>query len=265
MKIGKPKEPKVTVYDAITTDMLAVALFDAHHDPENDDFHPAYKVARKYVLDVKPDMIILGGDWCTFDSLSNWNKAKPLIAEGKRYSDDWEVGYDELYFLKNKLPNTEFHFILGNHEERGAWYCQKNPSMQGTIDVRRDLGLYDLCETITDFEDFIQIGELAYTHGWYWGVYHAAMTMREFVGNVLYGHVHHFQSTSKNKHFRKKEYIAQSIGCLTDRYPEWKGKKPTRFQNGLATIEYQSDGIFNAYPNVIIDGTFSYGGYTWKA
>jgi predicted phosphodiesterase len=224
-----------TVYDAIKTDMLAVALFDAHHDPETDDFHPAYKVARKYVLDVKPDMIILGGDWCTFDSLSNWNKAKPLIAEGKRYSDDWEVGYDELYFLK------------------------------GTIDVRRDLGLYDLCETITDFEDFIQIGELAYTHGWYWGVYHAAMTMREFVGNVLYGHVHHFQSTSKNKHFRKKEYIAQSIGCLTDRYPEWKGKKPTRFQNGFATIEYQSNGIFNAYPHVIIEGTFSYGGHTWKA
>lgn len=249
----------------IDTDMTAVALFDAHHSPENEDFHPAYKVARQYVLDIKPAMIIIGGDWGSFDSLSNWNKSKPLIAEGKRYSEDVEVCYDELYFLKNKLPDTEFHFILGNHEERGQWYTNGNPAMEGFVDVRRDLGLYDLCETITDFEDFIQIGELAYTHGWYWGVYHAAMTMREFVGNVLYGHVHHFQSTSKNRHMRKKEYIAQSIGCLTDRYPEWKGKKPTRFQNGFATVEYQSDGIFNAYPHVIIDGTFSYGGFTWKA
>jgi hypothetical protein len=247
------------------TDHVAVALFDAHHDPENEDFHPAYAVAREFVLDIKPDSLIIGGDWGTFDSLSNWNKAKPLIAEGKRYSDDWEVGYDELYFLKNKLPNMDMHFILGNHEQRGQWYCEKNPSMQGTIDVRRDLGLYDLCETITDFEDYLNIGELAYTHGWYWGVYHAAMTMREFVGNIIYGHVHHFQSDSKNKHFKKKEYIAQSIGCLTDRYPEWKGKKPTRFQNGFAVIEYRSDGTYTVHPIVIINGVFSYGGYTWKA
>jgi hypothetical protein len=247
------------------TDHVLVALFDAHHDPENDDFHPAYAAAREFLLDIKPDTVVIGGDWCSFDSLSNWNKAKPLIAEGKRYSDDWEVGYDELYFLKNKLPNTDFHFILGNHEERGQWYCNKNPSMQGTIDVRRDLGLYDLCETITDFEDYLNIGECAYTHGWYWGVYHAAMTMKEFVGNILYGHVHHFQSDSKNKHFKKKEYIAQSIGCLTDRYPEWKGKKPTRFQNGFAVVEYRSDGTYTPHPIVIINGEFSYGGYTWKA
>lgn len=249
----------------IETDMRAVALFDAHLDPENDDFHPSYKVAREFILDIEPEIVVIGGDWCSFDSLSNWNKSKPLIAEGKRYHDDVEVGYDELYFLKNKLHNTEFHFIIGNHEERGQWYVNKNPEMAKFVDVRRDLGLYDLCETITDFSDFIQIGELAYTHGWYWNKYHANKTMEEFVGNVLYGHVHHFQSTSKNKHFAKREYIAQSIGCLTDRYPEWKGNKPTRFQNGLAAIEYQSDGKFNALPLVVIDGSFSYGGYTWKA
>jgi hypothetical protein len=247
------------------TDMVVVALFDAHHDPEKEDFHPAYKVAREYVLDIKPDRVVIGGDWGSFDSLSNWNRAKPLIAEGKRYSDDAEVCYDELYFLKNKLYNTDFDFIFGNHEQRGRWYCEKNPAMEGTIDIERDLGLHDLCDTITGFEDFMSIGSLSYTHGWYWGVYHAAMTMKEFVGNVLYGHVHHFQSDSKNKHFKKKEYIAQSIGCLTDRYPEWKGKKPTRFQNGFATIEYRSDGTYNVCPHVIIDGTFSYGGYTWRA
>jgi hypothetical protein len=249
----------------VETDHVAVALFDAHHDPDKEDFHPAYAAVREFLLDIEPDTVVIGGDWCSFDSLSNWNVAKPLIAEGKRYADDWEVGHDELYFLKNKLHKADFHFIMGNHEQRGQWYCEKNPSMKKTIDVKRDLGLYDLCETITDFEDYLNIGELAYTHGWYWGVYHAAMTMREFVGNVMYGHVHHFQSDSKNKHFKKKEYLAQSIGCLTDRYPEWKGKKPTRFQNGFAVVEYRSDGTYTPHPIVIINGEFSYGGYTWKA
>lgn len=249
----------------VKTDMVTVALFDVHLDPEKDEFHPAYAAAREFVLDIKPDRIIIGGDWGSFDSLSNWNKSKPLIAEGKRYSDDVEVCYDELYFLKNKLPDTEFDFIKGNHEERGQWYCNKNPEMEGFVDIERDLGLHELCDTITDFEDFLTIGELAFTHGWFWNMYHASKTMREFVGNVLYGHVHHFQSDSKNQHFKKKEYIAQSIGCLTDRYPDWKGHKPTRFQNGFAVVEFRSNGHFNVIPLTIIDGSFSYGGYTWSA
>jgi hypothetical protein len=59
------------------TDHVAVALFDAHHDPEKDEFHPAYSVAREFILDIKPDTVVIGGDWVTLDSLSNWNKAKP--------------------------------------------------------------------------------------------------------------------------------------------------------------------------------------------
>jgi len=247
------------------TDKIFVGLFDAHHDPEEERFHPAYKAVREFCLDIKPDCIMVMGDWGTFDSLSNWNKQKPLIAEGKRYQDDVEACLDELYFLKNRLHKTEFRFVKGNHEERAKWYVQKNPEMEGFIDIDRDLMLNDLCESITGFEDHITIGELTWTHGWYWNKYHANMTMQEFVGNVVYGHVHHFQSDSKNKHFKKKEMIVQSIGCLTDRYPEWKGKKPTRHQNGFAVCEYRSNGNFTLHPIPIIDGEFSYGGYTWRA
>lgn len=249
----------------IASDKQAVGLFDAHHDPDLTEFHPAYKVAREYILEIKPEIVVVGGDWGSFDSLSNWNKSKPLIAEGKRYADDVHVCYDELYFLKNKLHNSEFHFIKGNHEKRGQWYCNKNPEMEGFVDIERDLGLHDLCETITDYEDFIEIGELAWTHGWYYNIHHAKKTLAQFVGNILYGHVHHFQQDTLNVHFKKKELIAQSVGCLTDRYPDWKGGKPTRFQNGFCTVEYRSNGEFNIYPHVIINEQFSYGGFTWRA
>ena len=248
----------------IKTDMIAVGLFDVHLEPEKEEFHPAYAAVREFVLDIRPDIVMIMGDWGEFASLSNWNKAKPLIAEGKRYKDDAEVCLDELYFLKNSLPDTEFHFVKGNHEERAKWYVQKNPEMEGFIDLESDLMLYDLCETVTEFEDYFQLGELAWTHGWFWNMYHAAKTMREFVGNVVYGHVHHFQQDSKNQHFKKKEYISQAVGCLTDRYPEWKGNKPTRFQNGFAVCEYRSNGHFTLHPIAVINGAFSYGGYTWK-
>lgn len=249
----------------VQTDQIFVGIFDAHHLPELDEFHPAYAVVREFIQDIKPNGVIIGGDWGSFDSLSNWNDKKPLIAEGKRYQDDKEVCLDELYFLKNKLYDTEFHFIKGNHEARARWYVEKNPAMEGFIDIDRDLMLEDLCETITEYNDHLTIGELTWTHGWYWNKFHAHKTMQEFVGNVVYGHVHHFQSDSKNKHFKKKEYIVQSIGCLTDRYPEWKGLKPTRFQNGFCVCEYRNNGQFNLVPLTIIDGCFSYGGYTWRA
>lgn len=245
--------------------MVFVGLFDVHLDPMLDEFHPAYLAARNFILDIKPDGIVLGGDWGSFDSLGNWNKNKPLIAEGKRYEDDREVCLDELYFLKNKLHNTEFHWLTGNHEQRARWYVEKNPEMEGFIDINRDLMLYDLCETVTEYNDIMTIGELSWAHGFFYNVYHSAKTLHEFGDNIVYGHVHNFQSASKNQHFSRKEYISQSIGCLTDRYPEWKSNSPTRFQNGFVVVEYRHNGQFTMHPIIIINGHFMYGGYEWSA
>jgi hypothetical protein len=93
-----------------------VGLYDIHLDPEDDYFHPAYAVARQYVLDVKPKILLF--DMGTFDSLSGWNDKKPLIAEGKRYSEDYKVVRDELIFYRHHLPKTRMIYLMGNHEER---------------------------------------------------------------------------------------------------------------------------------------------------
>lgn len=243
----------------------AVGLFDVHLDPENDEFHPAYKVARQYTLDVEPEILVLGGDFGTYNSLSSWNKKKPLKAEGKRYYDDYTACLDELYMYTHRLPNTRKVFIMGNHEQRAEWLVEKHPNMKDFVNLRRQLELDDLGWEVVDFEDYIQIGELAWTHGWYWNEYHAAMTLKRFVGNVVYGHVHHHQVDTQNVHFGKKQHIALSSGCLSDRYPEWKGKKPTRFQNGFVTVNYRKDGKFNIDHHMIFGGEFSYNGFTWRA
>lgn len=248
----------------LKTDQQAVGLFDAHLDPTLPEFHPAYLAARQYVLDIQPEILVFGGDWGTFDSLSSWNKDKPLLAENKRYKEEVKFCRDELYFLRNKLPNTKHYFLFGNHEQRAKWFVEKHPALEDFINVEKDLWLKELDMEVVGFNDFVEIGELAWTHGYFWTKYHARRHLDEFAGNVIYGHVHHFQSDTKNVHYRKKELIAHSIGCLTSRYPEWKGNKPTRFQNGFATVEYRSNGEFNINPHVIIGGAFSYGGFTWK-
>lgn len=241
-----------------------IGLYDIHLDPERDRFHPAYLAARQYVVDVKPKQLLFGGDMGTFDSLSNWNLKKPLIAEGKRYKDDIEVVIDELNYYRMKLPSTEFIYVIGNHEERIKWYVQKNPGMFGFMDQIKDLRLEKYCQYIVHFDKHVTIGKCSYAHGWYWNKYHAAKTLHEFGDNIIYGHVHHRQTHSRNIHFGQKPQIAMSVPCLTDRYPEYRGAKPSRHQNGFVTVNYRWDGTFSADVHQIYDGAFSYAKHTWR-
>jgi hypothetical protein len=242
-----------------------VALFDAHLDPGDEDFHPAYKVAKKYTLTVKPKVLLFGGDMGTFDSLSSWNTAKPLIAEGKRYSHDFKIVLNELRHFRQELPNTRMIYIVGNHERRIHWFVQKNPSMFEHMDMRKDLELDSLGIEVVDFGKHIQIGKLCYAHGWNWNMYHAKKTLVEFSDNIAYGHVHHWQVETRNVHFDQQPQAAISVPCLTDRYPDYRDGKPTRHQNGFLTVNYRRDGRYNADVHMIFDGCFSYAGRTWEA
>lgn len=248
----------------VKCDFQLVGLFDIHLVAGAIEFHPAYLAARRYVVDIQPKIILFGGDMGTFDSLSNWNAKKPLIAEGKRYKDDYEVVVDELNYYDIKCPNSEKIFIIGNHEERIKWYVQKNPGMFGHMDMVKDLRLEKYCDYIVHFDKHVTIGKASYAHGWYWNKYHAAKTLHEFGDNIFYGHVHHRQTESRNIHFGAKPQIAMSIPCLTDRYPEYRGAKPSRHQNGFLTVNYRTGGTFSADCHQIYDGEFSYAGNTWS-
>jgi predicted MPP superfamily phosphohydrolase len=242
-----------------------VGLYDAHLDPADEYFHPAYAVARKYVLDIKPRILLLGGDMGTFDSLSSWNDKKPLIAEGKRYSEDYKVVKDELIYYRHHLPKTRIIYLMGNHEERVTWFVQKQPAMYEHMDLIKDLKLKELGIEWVDFNKHISIGKTSYAHGWNWNMYHAKKTLMEFSDNIIYGHVHHWQVETRNVHFDRRPQAAIAVPCLTDRYPEYRSNAPTRHQNGFLTVDYRKDGTYNPYVHMIFDGCFSHGGRTWRA
>ena len=248
----------------LKTDSIAVGLPDAHLDPFDDELHPAYLAARSYCFDTEPDILVWMGDTGEFASLSNWNKKKPRFAEGRRYRDDYEIVKDELYLFANRLPKAKKFYIIGNHDQRAQWYVDKNPEMEEHIDLINDLQLEEMGYTVVPYNEALQIGQLWWAHGWYWNKYHAAKTLNDFGDNIVYCHVHHLQQETRNIHFAKKEQTAQSLGCLTSRYPDYKQKRPTRHQNGFCTVEYNHRGEFQLYPHIIIKGEFSYGGYTWK-
>jgi predicted phosphodiesterase len=242
-----------------------VGLYDIHLDPEDEGYHPAYEVAKKYVMDIEPKVLLFGGDMGTFDSLSSWNNKKPLIAENKRYSHDYKIVRDELIFYRENLPpKTKMIYIMGNHERRVWWYVQKQPALYEHMDLEKDLKLRELNIEVVPFGKHIQIGKCSYAHGWNWNIYHARKTLTEFSDNIIYGHTHHWQVETRNVHFDKRPQAAICVPCLTDRYPDYADGKPTRHQNGFLHVDYRKDGTFNPYVPMIFDGCFSFAGKTWR-
>jgi hypothetical protein len=99
----------------------------------------------RFIVDKKPDVIILAGDWYDMPATSRWNS--PSEAEGLRIADDIQAGNDALAEMmrpvvmeqerlrRNKKKGwvPELHVTLGNHEYHLVRYVEQNPSLEGLI------------------------------------------------------------------------------------------------------------------------------------
>ena len=104
--------------------------------------HPDYNNKRfswlgELVADVKPDHVIMIGDWADMPSLCSYDKWTKGF-EGRRYKKDIEAAIDaqERFFKpikarKKKLP--KFWMLEGNHEHRIERATKLEPILDGTI------------------------------------------------------------------------------------------------------------------------------------
>lgn len=101
----------------------------------------------EWIVEHKPDRIIVIGDWWDMPSLSAYDRPGTLKAEGARYEADVECGNDAFRLLsdaitdeserirrnKKKAWNPDCHFLFGNHEQRIDRAVNADPRMAGTI------------------------------------------------------------------------------------------------------------------------------------
>ncbi len=242
-----------------------VALFDIHDDPFK-ELHPSYKVAKKFLKDYQPDRIILGGDIATVDSISYFVNKKPRLAEGRRYKDDVDSCKKLIRGLQKDNPDADYDYIIGNHEFRVERYLNEHPAMIETMDWVENVGIEtEFGMDVTPYNKVLTIGKLAFMHGWYWNIYHAAKTLKWYGDNIIYGHVHEHQVAVQNVMSTRQPTMAMSAGCLTNINPDYRLGMPTRTQNGLVVVDMHRDGRFTPHHVMIIDGVLGYGGYVWKA
>jgi len=234
------------------------------------DIHsPHYKEklmesVNKFIFDYEPDEIVYMGDQVSLDSISYFNKNKPLLKEGQRLIKDYNEFDKNILQIHENITRMDIRrtFMIGNHEYRVDRYIEEHPELEGLIDITQCLKLKERGYNVIPYNHIYKIGKLNIIHGYYYNIYHAKKTVEDFEGNVVYAHVHSPQMFTKHTPVDRKGYhTATSLPCLCNLKPDYKKNLPNFWVNGFGIIEHvPATGHFNLYTIIIIDGCFIYNG-----
>ena len=229
------------------------------HLSHTEEEHPSYSLVKQFGRDWKPDFAIDLGDWLDFDYLSKFTENDDLSREGKRLQKDVDLALRD---LDEWAEITSEHVKLqGNHDARLDRLIEAQPAFEWLVAPEK---LFEFVQRgihyVRDREQPYRLGKLNVIHGWYWSKYHAQKHLDALSGNVVYGHVHAFQTASKVLEAQGDEIAAWSLGCLSDKAPSYKKGRPSGWQNGFAVVYVDECGRFNLYPIRIIGGAFLFEG-----
>lgn len=213
----------------------------------------AYKLMKQFAQYIKPDLVVIMGDFINFDTISKFNIDKPRIVENKRLAKDIALANEELDFWCNLAD--EVVYIEGNHEFRLQHYLDKNPSLEGLLDLplmlkfneRKNLTFVEI-----NLEYQIYNTKLYVVHGAYHNIYHTKKHLDTYnLPHLVYGHLHHKQVHTKTT--RTTNYTCESLGCLCDLNPMYLRNKPSKFQNGFGFAYVDWSTQQHTFYNIIID------------
>lgn len=243
-----------------TTGYTVAGLWDVHLDARHPLPQP-YKLAKRFVKDTQPDVLVVGGDFADMGCISRYNKDRHLTKERMRYKHDCRLAADELAELRDCCK--EMVFLEGNHEAWIRQYVDKHPELSEFMNMTENFGLDKLQCLVVPENEVCSIGKMNFIHGQFFGKYHTRKHFDEFKDNIFYGHTHDRQSFHRRIKHNSHEYESASFGCLCHRDPEyWRGK-PNNWAWGFGWFEAREDHNFNSYFIRIVNNACTYGGQTW--
>lgn len=188
---------------------LAVVFNDLHipfHD-EN-----LLHIALKCCIDVKPNLIILNGDFFDFYGISRFDSS-PNRADDLEY--ELTIGREVLQLIRYAFPRARIVFIMGNHEERLTSFlsrgknkalfnlsCLKIPNLLNFEKYK-----IEFCE-----DKFYLNKKFIITHGSKEGLEPAKAQGLSLMKNGISGHAHKTQKFERN--FLDLNIEWNSTGCM---------------------------------------------------
>jgi len=252
---------------------LYIAGYDLHF-PKVD--WPTFKAMMDFINNNKVDGFIFGGDMFDNSCISHHTRGKPMLRDRGAYKDE-ETAFIRkiLQPLDIALGDATKVWIEGNHDFWEQQLVEEQPELDG---IQRGPSLYsDNPGSLTLEErewEFVPCGQsfkkgfLTFIHGEtltgfgnQGSIMHSKKAVESYCTNVVYGHTHTPQSFTKVlPHDETQKWQSYCMPILGAVNPAYLRNRPTAWLTGFGIIEFQSNGRFNVYPIVVIDGTFVFGG-----
>ena len=141
---------------------------------------------------------------------------------------------------------------MGNHEYRIERLLEESPEYEGLIEIEKRLDLEDY--TIIPFNDVFNIGDMHFTHGWYYNVHYAKKTVLEAQKMIFVGHVHRPQLYTAVSPAYSLPKQCVGLGCLCNQNPSYLLDKPNAWVHQFLFWYMFDDGTFTYYTPTIING-----------
>ncbi len=235
-----------------------VGLYDLH-TPYHDD--EAFRSALAFVRRVKPERVIVGGDWLDFYQLSRFVKDP---ARKLQLQDDIDVCIGMLRELRKCAPKARIWYLNGNHEARlqkHLWGTESPLTSLRGLRVPRLLGLPDMGVEWVE-SGVLRWPSLVFKHG---NIVRAKAgdsakaELERLWRSGVSGHTHRLAQV-----YRRNDagsYTWTEAGCLCDLDPEYADGQVMDWQHGLVYAEVEKGGNrFTVHPVPIVKGRIVFGG-----
>lgn len=232
--------------------------------------------AGEYIVDKKPDVVIMIGDFADMESLSSYDVGKKTF-EGRRYKKDIQVAHEGMKLLlgplnsfnENAKKNKEKQYhprlvlTLGNHEDRINRAVQADPKLEGVLSLS-DLQYEKFGWEVYPYLEPVVIDGVAYCHFFTSGILGkpvtsaSALVAKKHMSCIM-GHVQGRQIA-----YGTKADGTQITGIFVggyyqhdEEYLNWQGNKHWR---GLWILHEVNNGSFDEMPVSLAYLKRKYGG-----
>lgn len=213
----------------------------------------AIKLAIKYGYDHGMRGIFLGGDIIDFYGISRYQRLPHL----RHVKNDIELTRQFLYNLRDKFPDLEIYYKIGNHENRWTNYLMNQaPEIFDMDSVQFDdiLHLTKLRTRMIDSLQVTEFGRLNIIHGHeiMGGGVNVARNFRiKASDNILFANFHRTREDI-TKTIKNKVMGSWAVGCLCGLSPDYMSINDWNL--GFAFLTREPNGNFTVENKKIING-----------
>lgn len=237
---------------------------NGHKSPLHDE--RAFAVTMKFLTDLKPDVLILGGDFLDCGAIAHHSKGKPGRTEGLRLRSDADECAEKIIKPLAAL-NAQTRYHLGNHERFLQDLSDEAPGLEGMLDVRNLLRLPDTWDVIP-VGKHSTLGKLVFCHGdqLSGGEHVAKAAVTAWEKSIRFGHLHTYQVYTKTSPIHEKlGRTGIAVPCLCGKDVAYGKGRANRWVQGFCHGVAYDDGSYADTVSIITNGRLWANGKVYTA